>query len=280
MPLIANVKTILVAATEEGEGERSAALAYGLSLAAAADARLVVHSASVPLDLPHGRGGATAGGLIAAENKRLRALTEQVADEVRRGAALGGVACVTEAPQLPYAELRDRLLAQARVSDLVLLDADASVLSVDGGLLRALIFAGGRPAIVVPRGVDAFACRTVLVAWDGSEPASRAVAGALPLLRAAETVEIVCYVGEKDLSRSASGADLTVALGRHGVNAVVKELPAGDDVGASLRDQAGLVRADLIVMGAFARSSLLEWLFGGVTQRMLSESPVPLLLAH
>ncbi|MBB3971993.1 universal stress protein [Hansschlegelia beijingensis] len=280
MPQIDNIKNILVVATEEGEGERSSALAYGLSLAAQADARLVIHSGSVPLNVPHTRSSAIVGQLVAEENARLRKLTERVAEETRKAAALSGVTCVVEAPQLSYADLRDRILAQARVSDLIVLDADPSAITIDGGLLRKLIFASGRPSIVVPKGVREFGCRRIIVAWDGSEPAARAVAAAMPFLRAAELVEIVCYLGEKDLTRSAPGADIAVALGRHGVNAVVKDLPAGRDIGESLREQAGLSRADLIVMGAFARSSVVEWLFGGVTQSMLENTRAPLLMDH
>ena len=118
------------------------------------------------------------------------------------------------------------------------------------------------------------------MAWDASATAARAVAAALPFLKAAGSVEIVCYVGDKDIPRSAAGADLAVALVRHGVNATAKELPAGDDVATRLREQAAFYRADLIVMGAFVHSPIREWFFGGVTQALLKNSVTPLLVAH
>lgn len=280
MARLSNIKNVLVTLTEEGHSEASAALGYGMSLARSADAHVMVQAASVALDTPHARGSSVGAGLVNAENARVRALTEQIAEKTRGDAAMAGVICETEAPQMSYSALRDRLLVHARVSDVVVVDADLSILTVDGGLLRTLLFESGRPTIVIPKGFDHFTVDRVLVAWDGSAAAARAVGAAMPFLRVASEVEVVCYVGEKDLPESAAGADIGAALARHGVKVTVKELPAGDDVADRLREQAGMIRADLIVMGAFVHSPIREWLFGGVTQSMLTESPVPLFVAR
>ncbi|MGA0532665.1 universal stress protein [Hansschlegelia sp. KR7-227] len=280
MPQLLNVKNVLVVFHEEGEGSRSSALAYGLSLAQAAEAHVTVQAGSVRLDLPSGRGSALVAGLVASENRRLRELTAHIAEQSRADSAMAGVICDTDATQLSYAELKDRAIAHARVNDVAVLDADPSVLTVDGGLLRAVLFEGGRSTILVPKGHDAFQARRILIAWDGSAPASRAVASALPFLRAASEVEIVSYVGEKDLSHSAAGADLAVSLVRHGVNVTAKDLPAGGDVASRLCEQSSLYRADMIVMGAFVHSPLREWLLGGVTQAVLKACPAPVLMAR
>jgi nucleotide-binding universal stress UspA family protein len=280
MSKIANVKNVLIALNEEGEGRSSDALSYGLALGKATDAHVSVQAASVKLDIPSAHGSAAVAGMVYAENRRIHELTQRMAENSRAEGAMAGVICEVDAPQLTYAELKVRALAQARVNDVVVVDADPSAMTVDGGLLRALVFESGRPVIVVPRGAANFACDRIVVAWDASAAAARAVAAALPFLKAAADVEIVCYVGDKDVPRSAAGADLAVALVRHGVSATVKELPAGNDVGARLRDQAGINRADLVVMGAFVHSPIREWIFGGVTQDMLKNSTTPLLVAR
>lgn len=280
MPRELDVKNLLIVTHEEGDGERSAALAYGLSLAQAADAHVLVQAGSVKLQLPSGRSSAIVAGLVVAENRRLRDLTARIADQSRADSTMAGVICDTDAEQLTFAELKARAVAQSRVADVTIVDADPSALTVDGGLLRAVLFDSGRPTIVVPQSYRTFEGDRVVVAWDGSKAASRAVASALPFLKAASEVEVVSFVGEKDLSRSVAGADLAVALVRHGVNVAAKDLPAGRDVAERLLEQVGLYRADMIVMGAFVHSPVREWLFGGVTQAILGSCPVPVLMAR
>ena len=208
-------------------------------------------------------------------------LAEAVAERARGDAALAGVACAVESPHLSFVDLRDAFLAQARVHDLSVLDAEEVAIDVDRGLIEAVLFESGRPTLVVPPGRDAFAARRIIVAWDGGAQAARAVGDAMPFLRAAEAVEIVSVVGEKDLSRSVAGAEVAPHLARHGVNATVKDLPVGrDGVAGTLRDQAGLFGADVLVVGAYRHSRLREWLLGGVTQSLLKSCPVPLLMSH
>lgn len=280
MPRELDVKNLLIVTHEEGDGGQSAAIAYGLSLAQAASAHVLVQAGSVKLDLPSGRTSSVVAGLLADENRRLRELTERIAEQSRADSAMAGVICETDAEQLTFAELQARAVTRARLADVTIVDADASALSVDGGLLRAVLFDSGRATIVVPQSCRTFANDRVIVAWDGSVAASRAVAFALPFLKAASEVEVVSFVGEKDLSRSAAGADLACALVRHGVNVAAKELPTGRDVAERLREQVGLYRADMVVMGAFVHSPLKQWLFGGVTQAILKSSPVPVLMAR
>lgn len=280
MTTVAGVKNILIALNEEGDGRVSSALHYGLSLARNCNARVDLQAASVRLDLPSGRSSATVAGLVASENRRLREITAKLAEAARADSAMAGVICDAASPQLPFGELRARALAQSRVADVIVVDADPSALTVDGGLLRAMLFDSGRPAIVVPDGHDRFACDRIIVAWDGGAAASRAVAFAMPFLRASQAVEIVCFIDDKDLSSSAAGSDLAAALARHGVNATAKGLAGGGDVAGRLREQVGFFRADLIVMGGFVHSQIRQWLFGGVTQSMLRSSGAPLLIAR
>jgi nucleotide-binding universal stress UspA family protein len=275
------LKSVLVGVTEEGKEEPSSALAYGLSLARQAEAHVTVQAASLKLVLTHAFVSSYAAGLVAAENRRIRTLAEAVAERSRGEAEAAGVACTVESPQHGYADLLGAFVAQARVHDLSVLDAEPSALDVDRGLIEAVLFDSGRPLLVVPPGHAAFAARRVLVAWDGSARAARALGDALPVLRAAEAVELVSVMGEKDLSRLVPGAEAAPHLAHHGVNVTLVNLAAeGGDVAEALRRHAVRSAADLLVMGAFQRSRLREWVLGGVTQSMLKASPVPLLMSH
>jgi nucleotide-binding universal stress UspA family protein len=219
--------------------------------------------------------------LIASENSRREQQAEAAVERARADALALGIPCTAEAPQMVYPDIASAFAARARVHDFTILDADAEFLSVGEGILHHALFDSGRPVLVVPSTIGQFRCRRVMIAWDGSAKAARALNDALPFLRAAEQVELVSVAGEKDLSRSVPGAEVAPHLERHGVEVLVKELfTHNGDVGEVLRREARAFGADMIVMGAFVHSRLRELVFGGVTRSMLKESTVPLYLSH
>ncbi len=281
--MLQGLKSLFVAAVcpADEETPASSSLPYALSLAASAEAHLSAQVAAVRVVLPSASSSATVAGLVATENRRLAALATDLAAELRADAAAAGVPCATDAPHLPYQDLVHAMLLQTRVHDLSLFDGGLDSFEAARGLTEAALFQSGRPVLVIPQGCETFACKRIVIAWDGSIMASRAVAGAMPFLRAAHEVEIVSVIGEKDLSRSVAGAELAVPLGHHGISVTVKDLPVGPGgVAETFRDQAHLFHADMIVMGAYKHARLREWILGGVTQSLLSESPTPLLMSH
>ncbi|WP_112662335.1 universal stress protein [Microvirga flavescens] len=278
--MIDNLKNVLIGFRQEGT-PASHALRYGLSLAREAKAHASVCALSPKVVITHAFVSGVAAGLVAAENNRLRELAENAVDEARKDAVSAGVLCTGEVLQEPYAALTASFTRRARVHDLSIVDAELNSWSLERGLLEETLFNSGRPVIVVPAGVNEFKARTILIAWDGSARAVRAVNDALPFLKAAENVEILSVTGEKDLSKSVQGSDLAPHLARHGVNCSVKDLAAaGGDAGETIRNQASLIRADMIVMGAFVHSRVRQIVLGGVTETMLGASPVPLFLTY
>ncbi|KQU19026.1 universal stress protein UspA [Methylobacterium sp. Leaf94] len=277
----AEIRDVLVCLTEEGRGdEAETALAYGLSLAAATRAHLTVQSAARRLAVVAGGAWGFVNDLVATENRRLRGLAQALAECAVADAASVGVTCTAEAPYLAYTDLVARLTARARLADLTVLDAEARELDLDRDLIDGILFRSGRPLLVVPPGCETYAARRILVAWDGSARAARAANDALPFLRAAELVEVVSVVGEKDLSTSAAGAEFAPHLARHGVTVSAVDVPVVGDVAETLRVRAGEIGADMLVMGAYRHSRLQEWFLGGVTQSLLKRSPLPLYLSH
>lgn len=279
--MVQNVKSVLIGMTEEGIDEPSSALAYGLSLAQQSGAHATIQAASLKVVMGNTFVSNVASGLVAAHNRRLRQLAADVAERARGDAAAAGVAASVETPQLAYGQLVDLFVAQARVHDISVLDAETATVNADRGLIEALLFESGRPVIVVPPGFDTFRHQRVLIAWDASARATRAVNDAMGILKTAASVELLAIGTERELAHEVPGAELAPHLVRHGVNLDVKNLVVNaDGIAGTLREQASLIGADLIVMGAFNHSRMREWVLGGVTQSLLADSKVPLFLSY
>ncbi len=126
--------------------------------------------------------------------------------------------------------------------------------------------------------------RPALVAWDGSAESSHALRSAVPLLKRASTVYLATVEQDKPSKKGAfdlppiRGADY---LSHHGISCEIVALKPGEKGTAHTLQNAADVRdVGLIVMGAYGRTRLSEWIFGGVTRAMLSDVRVPLLLKH
>lgn len=279
--MLQNIKSVLIGMTEEGIDEPSAALGYGLSLAQKAGAHATIQAASLKVVLGNTFVGNVAAGLVAAHNHRLRELAKAVAERAQGDATAAGVAASVETPQLTYGQMVDTFVAQARVHDISVLDAESATVTADRGLIEALLFESGRPLLVVPAGFDTFRHERILVAWDASARATRAVNDAMAMLKAASAVEVLAIGTEKELKHEVPGAELAPHLARHGVNVTVKNLVVGSDgIAGTLREQASLMDADLLVMGAFNHSRMREWVLGGVTESVLADCKVPLLMSY
>ncbi|MBP2492759.1 nucleotide-binding universal stress UspA family protein [Methylobacterium sp. PvP062] len=278
---LAGIRDILVGTAVEGEREEaSSAIGYGLTLAKAAGAHLTVQSASWRLSGDDAWLGEFDYEGVSVVDRRLDELARSIAERSAGDAAQAGVVCTTEAPSLPYPEIVSRLATRARLYDLTVLDIGPRTYDLDREMVEKALFHSGRPVIAVPPGRDAFVARRIIVAWDGSAQAARAANDALPFLRSAEAVEIVSVGTEAEIHEAVPGAEFAPHLARHGVNVSVNDLPERDSVADTLRVQAGLFRADMIVMGAYRHSPTREYFFGGVTRSFLRGSPAALFLSR
>ena len=103
----------------------------------------------------------------------------------------------------------------------------------------------------------------------------------MPLLEKARQVRVLIVTNEKSLNSTRSSEELAKNLARHAINVVVDEVDAaGCRIGEVLRTEAASCNADLLVMGAYGHSRLLEFILGGATQSILSKPPLPVLLSH
>src|SRR5258706_410475 len=146
-----------------------------------------------------------------------------------------------------------------------------------------LALTSGRPALVPPPRSTASRVRRILVGWNAGREAVRAVADALPLLVRAAAVEVLVIDPERHRADHGQepGADIARYLARHGARVEVRRLSSkGEDLGRLLLAQAAAFGADLLVMGAYGHSHLNEWIFGGVTRRVLREAGLPVLMSR
>jgi len=148
--------------------------------------------------------------------------------------------------------------------------------------LQATLFKAGCPVLVLPpaaRTGPGFG-RVVAVAWQADKHAAKAVRSAIPLLRRAERVVVLC--GTESPGPGAA-PPLPRVLADHGINAdvVAVVVPSdGEPMGAALLAAAHRLHADLLVMGAFAHGAFRERMLGGVTQHVLAEADLPVLMRH
>ncbi len=147
---------------------------------------------------------------------------------------------------------------------------------------EAALFESGRPVIYVPfiqkAGVS---LDRVMVCWDGSRAAARAIADSLPLLKKAKTVEVVVIAEKADKGIEIPGVDLGQHLARHSLTVEVKRITSPDlDVASTILSHAADSSADMIVMGGYGHSRLREFILGGVTRTILETMTVPVLMSH
>ena len=150
--------------------------------------------------------------------------------------------------------------------------------------VEQVIMGAGRPVIILPAtGETGLSLDEVVVGWQGGREAARAAFDAVPLLKAAKKVRIVCASAQKDAAPKGNlpGAGLAETLARHGITAETQTVPTeGYSAGQALLRCADDCGAGLIVIGAYGHSRLTEFIFGGATRFVLSRLNRPVLMSH
>jgi len=177
----------------------------------------------------------------------------------------------------------DRFARMARRFDLAIVgQGQPEMSSMDQIIGETTLFESGRPMIMVPciqKGP--FKIDNVMICWDGSRAAARAVADAIPILGKSARVEIVIITNEPGKQYDIEGADIGQHLARHGLKVNVHRLPGGGiDVADALLSYAADSSADFMVMGGYGHSRLREFVLGGVTRSIFQSMTVPVLLSH
>ena len=255
---------------------------YAISMAAA----LKAHVAGIAFAYDPVEMMAQWGYMAAAVGEQWPDYKEQAAATLDRFSEAADRAAISfERIMAPVdlANAGDRFGGIARRFDLsIVAQPEAEKAAVEKMIVSGAIFDSGRPVIVVPYIQTApFKLDRVMICWDNSRPAARAIADAMPLLGLARSTEVVTVIEDALNEDEPDRADIGQHLTRHGlsvnINRIVREKI---DVASALLSHAADSGADLIVMGAYGHSRLREFILGGVTQSMLRSMTVPVLMSH
>jgi nucleotide-binding universal stress UspA family protein len=215
----------------------------------------------------------------------LREQAEQATQQFREACRAAGLksfqALVDEGDKAPS------LVRHAHCNDLVVLsqahpDMPGRAFAQD--LVEQVLMNSARPTLTLPYAgpIDTVGTRA-LVAWDDSREAARAIGDALPLLRLADTVQVVSWIERGELDEATLRPRLDALhqwLLWQGVTAEVRIESSGIEVAEAMLSRAADLSADLIVMGAYGHARWTERVFGGATRGLLQSMTAPVLMSH
>ena len=266
-----------------GLGANNPASDFAISVADAFEAHVLgvafVYDPVIP--------GSVMGGIppefIESQRRESEKKVQQAIARFEQVAKRVGVAYETRTLNASIAGAADRLGHLARRFDLAIVgqperERAAAAEVVDEGVL----FDSGRPVIFVPYiQKSGLKLDRVMLCWDGSRAATRAINDAMPFLEKAKQVELVIVSSKAGKANELTGADMGQHLARHGLKVEVKRITSPDiDVTSTILSYAADSSADMIVMGGYGHSRLREFILGGVTRRLLETMTVPTLMSH
>lgn len=273
-------KTILV---HIDSGKRcSVRVDAGIRLALQHDAHLVGLQALMPFEPPGYVMAEMGPAIIEAQRQVAANEIARAETEFTRQAGAAGLRNVEWRAAVD--DPVDAMTLHARYADMLVVgqtDAGDSP-HTPADFPERVVLAAGRPVLIIPA-IGSFPSigKRILVAWNPSREATRAVTDAIPLLRLADSVHIMAVNPKPGQHGAVAGADIGLYLARHGVRVEVKtDHGAEIDVGNELLSRAADLDADLIVMGGYGHSRLKEWVLGGATRTILESMTVPVLMSH
>ena len=276
-------KDILVTLTSYPEPTPVSVAEDAVAIAAALGAHVAAIACEVHVQIPgHFLSGGIVNvpGIIAGEAEKSRRNAHDLLAAFDAVADKAGVPHEMILKKGPTFAVPDLLVDYTRLRDLTIVSVPDGY---DQWYAEAVIFGSGRPTLVLPEGPRPrpFELGTVVVAWDFSRAAARAVADALPLLEKAKKVRIVTVTNEKVLDTKHSAEELAKNLTRHGIDVVLDKVDAKDKaIGEVLEAYVIAQRADALVMGAYGHARWREFILGGATSSLLSKPPLPILFSH
>jgi nucleotide-binding universal stress UspA family protein len=283
-----DLKTIAVFVDATPEGSRRAR--HAAALAHRWNAHLVGLHVSCPDHAEHPSFAFARGGKAIRSVILDRRADEDVAEAMavivgRRFAALCRVRDVdAEFRVICRDRADDDVIRSSLHSDLVIVGHPAPCGLPEDLSPERLLLASGVPILIVPNAWTRGTIGTnVLVGWNASREARRAVTDALPFLSAARSVTVLVVDPDRghQWHEEKPGADIALHVARHGAHARVEQvrsraLPIAEVILAHAVDNG----MDLIVIGAYSHPRLAELLFGGATRTLLARMPVPVLISR
>jgi nucleotide-binding universal stress UspA family protein len=218
--------------------------------------------------------------MMRRENERAAKAAASKFDDAVRGTALSADMRVLDATEAGAPHIFAEVARRFDLS--IVAQPDPDTPGPGDPMAEAVLFQSGRPVLIVPyiqRG--GLTLDRVLVCWDGSRNAARAVGDAMPFIIRAKATEIVIVTNEDAKSDEMPGADIAHHLARHGADVEVKRIVSTEtDVAGTILSHAADVSADFLVMGGYGHSRLREFVLGGATRGILASMTLPTLMSH
>ena len=202
--------------------------------------------------------------------------TEQLLSSENASGDVQGLHCVT-------ADVREIVAQRALVCDVVTIAKNLKDLNPDvyKAASNGVLF--DSPISLALNDAALRKPKRVFLAWNTELPASRAAHRALPILKQADEVIVGCVdlKASEDGNGEDPGADVARWLSHHGCDVTVAQYPSGGQPTSNIiKQRASEAGANLVVMGAYGRSRLREFILGGTTREMLEQSEIPVMMAH
>ena len=267
----------------DDEPDNTPRIEQAAALATAHGAHLIGVSAcapETPMADAYGA-GILMGEVMTAQHERAESALKGAEERFREIATKAGLSCEWRAD---VGDPTSLLVKHARAADVLIVGRDsANASGWRAPIPSDLTMRAGRSVLIVPPNpARPVAGASVLLAWTDSRESRLAAVAAIPQLREAESVRVLELFDPEDMDGARlRTADVATWLNRHGVRAEA-DARAHDDraAGRRLLDCAAEMKAGAIVSGAWGHARMRQWIFGGVTQTLITESPVALLLAH
>ena len=277
-------KDILVIVSEAQADEP--ALALGEALARQCDAHLAAAFLTPLPDEPLAYEPTVVAGVWAELLGRARQEAEAERKRVEARVAKFDRPCELRNAEALSRDLGRVAAVHARYADIAVMTRPSEGMGAElrEEIIEGVLFHSGRPALIAPPNWKGGAIgQRVVVAWDASREATRALSEARALLGAATQVTVITVDAKPKMFGHGDqpGANVAAHLARRGLSAEVRNVDSmGRSASLAILEEANNLQADLVVMGGYAHSRLRELVFGGATRDLLRAANVPLLMAH
>jgi nucleotide-binding universal stress UspA family protein len=266
-----------------GLGTHDQAGDYAVSMAEVFEAHVLGIAVSYEPTIPGNVMGGMPPEIIQAQRSESNKKAQAAVSRFEQATKRAGLSAETRILNTSIAGAADQLGRIGRRFDIIVVGQPERKNSTpDQVINEGALFESGRPVIFVPfiqKG--GMTLHRIMICWDGSRAASRAVADALPLLKKSKQVEVVIVSDKPNKIDEMPGADLGQHLARHSLRVDIKQITSPDiDVPSTILSHAADSFADMIVMGGYGHSRLREFILGGVTRGLLESMTVPVLMSH
>ena len=276
------MKDILVS-LPVGPTSSDAAVDYAISVATCFDAHLAGIALTYEPYVPGSVFNGVAADIVASYRAQIEKAGKAAVAKFEAAARRAGVSAQSHQLKTELAGIDELFAKTARRFDLsVVGQIEPSRDFPEEILPQTALFGSGRPVLVVPYiQKTGMKLDRVLVCWDGSRAAARAIGDAMPFLTRSKSTDVVTITRNEEPRDELPGVDIAQHLARHKLKVDFKRIVAKDqDVASIILSTAADIGSDMIVMGGYGHSRLREFVLGGATRGILAAMTVPVLMSH